>query len=271
MTENTDNVSVQAVAIKLPTFYKHNPDGWFINAEAQFALAKITDETTKFHHAVRILDMDTSAEIQQFLTEQCNNATTPYTNLKTKLRKVFGKRKTTKMAELLAMQSFNENGAESTLRRMQVLATDMDTMLQCKLLSMAPPAARTAVASREFNTAEDLASALDEAMEKERLSPGITLPSRISAVSECTATNSDDENIIASVRPAYRRTGQSSSGHGSQRRRTNAKGNQSNRNVSESSNICFYHDTFGAKARKCTGKPCKFSDLLQPLNPEASN
>ena len=218
MTESLQDVSIQAVGIKLPAFYKHNPDGWFINAEAQFVLAKISDERTKFYHAVRVLDIDTSAEIQQFLSEQCTNTTTPYTSLKTKLIRVFGKRKTTRMAELLAMQSFNENGAESTLRRMQVLATDMDTMLQCKLLSMAPAAARTAVASREFTTAEELAAALDEAMEKERISSNpAAIPSCITAVSSNT---SDEENFIASVRAVYRHTANRGSVHPDQRRRT---------------------------------------------------
>jgi uncharacterized protein YfcZ (UPF0381/DUF406 family) len=174
------------------------------------------------------------------------------------------------MAELLAMQSFNENGAESTLRRMQVLATDMDTMLQCKLLSMAPAAARTAVASREFTTAEELAAALDEAMEKERISSNpAAIPSGITAVSSNT---SDEENFIASVRAVYRHTANRGSVHPDQRRRTTVDhASKANPNEGDSGNICYYHNRFGAKARKCTGKPCKFSDLLQPLNNRASN
>jgi hypothetical protein len=272
MTENSANVSIHAVAIKLPTFYQHNPDGWFINAEAQFALGKITDERTKFYHAVRVLDINTSAEIQQFLVEQCTNDTNPYSQLKNKLIRVFGKRKTTRMAELLATQSFNENGAESTLRRMQTLATDMDTMLQCKLLSMAPAAARTAVASREYNTAEELASALDEAMEKERLSTGPTIQASSSAVAECTANSAEEENFLASVRTAYRNSTHPSPVHAERRRRTTAdNGQKPYQPDGGGNNICFYHNKFGAKARKCTGKPCKFSDLVQPLNSKASN
>ena len=71
-----------------------------------------------------------------------------------------------KMLELLNMTSFNEKGTESTLHPMHVLATDIDTVLQCKLLSMAPQSARTAAASTEYKSAELLAVALDAAMEK---------------------------------------------------------------------------------------------------------
>ena len=77
------------------------------------------------------------------------------------LVKVYGHRKTSKMSELMNMTLLNEKGAESTLRRMHLLATDIDTMLQCKLLCMSPPSARTAVAGTEYTTAEQLA--LDEA------------------------------------------------------------------------------------------------------------
>ena len=71
-----------------------------MNAEAQFALASITKEKTKFDHAVKVLDAKTGAEIH-FLTEQCaytEENCTPYINLKEKHIKVFGRRKTSKMA-----------------------------------------------------------------------------------------------------------------------------------------------------------------------------
>ena len=236
-----------AVTAKLPDFYTHNPEGWFINAEAQFALAKITDEKTKFYHAVKTLDPKTSEEIQHFLTEQCQNndqQATPYTNLKKQLLKVFGKSKTSKMAELLTMHSFNENGAESTLRRMRVLCTDMDTMLQCKLLSMAPLSTRTAVASQEFETAEDLAQALDKAREREKfISPSI------SSVSEET----QQYDIAAASKTAtFNRARQDKAKH------------------TDNRTICFYHDRFGYKAKKCTGAPCKFAGFKSE-NFKASN
>lgn len=254
MTEQqqANNPTVQALAVKLPEFYSHNPEGWFLNAEAQFALAKVTKEQTKFYHAVRVLDAKTSEEIQHFLTEQCGNTeenATPYTNLKAMLIKVYGRRKTSKMAELLTMHSFNEKGAASTLRRMRLLATDMDTMLQCKLLSMAPTSARTAVASREFKTAEDLAAALDEALEKEHFSSFAT--SQVASVS--TEDPSSKEPMVSSIQPAR-----------------NAKRRQE-KQAQNLPGICFFHSRFGSKARNCSGPPCKFADLKPQGNSQADN
>ena len=251
--------TINAVGVKLPTFYRHNPDGWFINAEAQFALSRITDERTKFFHVVKVLDMETSAEVQQFLADVCQGSdsnSTPYTTLKAKLTQIFGKRKTTRMGELLAMCSLNEHGAESTLRRMQALATDLDTMFQVKLLSMAPTSARISVAGRNFENAEDLAAAIDDAMEKERLAPDTSLPPAIASVAHDTPSSPDEDHFISSIRAAYRNA---------------AKDNSFPKDRRPRPNICFFHTKFGSHARKCAGQQCKFFSLLQSGNAVAGN
>ena len=43
------NDSFHHVTIKVPTFYKHAPDTWFVHLEAQFALRKITTSSTKMY------------------------------------------------------------------------------------------------------------------------------------------------------------------------------------------------------------------------------
>ena len=48
--------------MKLPEFYSHNPQSSLLNAEAQFALANLTKEKTKFYPAVKVLDAKTSKE-----------------------------------------------------------------------------------------------------------------------------------------------------------------------------------------------------------------
>ena len=47
-----------AVAIKLPTFWAQQPKVWFLQAEAQFHIRKITDDTTKYYHVVAALDQE---------------------------------------------------------------------------------------------------------------------------------------------------------------------------------------------------------------------
>jgi hypothetical protein len=43
-------------AVRLPPFWALQPDMWFAQAEAQFSLAGIATERTKFHHVISQLD-----------------------------------------------------------------------------------------------------------------------------------------------------------------------------------------------------------------------
>ena len=85
MTEGTQSAtqSVQAISAKLALFYEHNPDGWFINIEAQFEIARISNEKTKFYHTATALSASASEEIQYFLQPECaSNYEIPNSNLK---------------------------------------------------------------------------------------------------------------------------------------------------------------------------------------------
>jgi hypothetical protein len=49
-TTNNTSAEVSWVAVRLPPFYAEEPEIWFSSAEAQFTLAGITEERTKFYH-----------------------------------------------------------------------------------------------------------------------------------------------------------------------------------------------------------------------------
>ena len=46
---------VDAVAVKLPAFWSTSATAWFAQAEAQFAIDKITGDDTKYYHVVTTL------------------------------------------------------------------------------------------------------------------------------------------------------------------------------------------------------------------------
>lgn len=51
--ENPQNNAVTAaVAVKLPDFWKNDPTMWFAQAEAQFALAGVVQDETKYFHII---------------------------------------------------------------------------------------------------------------------------------------------------------------------------------------------------------------------------
>jgi hypothetical protein len=71
----TQSTEILRVAVRLPPFWPEQPNVWFSQADAQFSLAGITNETTKFHHVISQLDqryaeeVDDLMELRRFNTE----------------------------------------------------------------------------------------------------------------------------------------------------------------------------------------------------------
>ena len=59
---------VDAVALKLPTFWAKQPDVWFYQAEALFHIRNITKDETKYYFVVAALDQTTAGRLQDTLS-----------------------------------------------------------------------------------------------------------------------------------------------------------------------------------------------------------
>ena len=83
MKPQQETNNIHATTVKLAVFYEHNPAGWFLNIEAQFATSRINSEKTKFYHVITDVSPSVSEEIQHFLETECaSNNQNPYANLK---------------------------------------------------------------------------------------------------------------------------------------------------------------------------------------------
>jgi hypothetical protein len=79
MTEVTDDAQGAAlfrVAVRLPPFWQDRPALWFAQAEAQFELAAITRQRTKFSHVVAQLSQQHAAEVEDIITRHPNRSPT---------------------------------------------------------------------------------------------------------------------------------------------------------------------------------------------------
>lgn len=59
---------VAAVGVKVPPFWPHKPTLWFVNLEAQFALANITADSTRYAHLISCLDAKHATEVEDIIT-----------------------------------------------------------------------------------------------------------------------------------------------------------------------------------------------------------
>jgi hypothetical protein len=80
---NDTQAVIARVAVRLPPFWAEQPDVWLSQTEAQFSLADITTERTKFHHVISQLDHRYAAEVRDIITSP--TLQDPYTTLRTAL------------------------------------------------------------------------------------------------------------------------------------------------------------------------------------------
>ena len=75
------------MAVKLPEFFMSNLKIWFAQAEAKFALAKITEEVMKYYQMLKGLDEQVTVQVSKWARKQ--PAVDLYTKLKSALLEKF--------------------------------------------------------------------------------------------------------------------------------------------------------------------------------------
>lgn len=169
-----------AVALKLPPFYKSNPAMWFRQVEAQFTIRNpaITEDNTKFAYLLSALPADI-AELMEFAVE---NATMgdKYASLKAALIKQFGLTKAQKAKKLASFTTLDPSMTPTTLlMHMRPLSSDSTSEeFFHQFKSVMPPAVRTTLAGRKLENVEAYAEAADDVAETIRECTGVHTVSR---------------------------------------------------------------------------------------------
>ena len=97
-----DSPTVGSVSVKLPTFWVHDPELWFIQTESVFntRIPKVTRDATKFDHVVTALPPEALNSLVNVIRLP---ATVPdrYVQLKAALQLTYGKTQAQKLTELI--------------------------------------------------------------------------------------------------------------------------------------------------------------------------
>jgi hypothetical protein len=83
VADSSPPAEVSRVAVRLPPFWVERPAVWFAQAEAQFFLAGVSSETTKFFHVISQPDHRYAAEVEDIITSLPERD--PYTKLRNEL------------------------------------------------------------------------------------------------------------------------------------------------------------------------------------------
>ncbi|XP_055932710.1 uncharacterized protein LOC129962750 [Argiope bruennichi] len=256
----SNDVTISRVGIKLPPFWKANPALWFVQLEAQFVLAGITADDTKFNYVISAVDCDILNSVSNIILKPPDND--KYTTLKKRLIELHSESEASKIRTLLQGLELGDQRPSQLLTRMEALAGETvgEPLLKSLWLGRLPNGTQTILAALREDLG-GLASIADKISD-------LTCHSNINTV-KVTSTTSDTRvtqleqqvaqltTLVGELTSTIRQTRSPS------RNRQFSYGRSPSRDrfrkYKEPSNgICFYHTNFGKNAKKCN-LPCSFN------------
>lgn len=264
--------SLAGVAVKLPPFFDRNPAVWFLQAEAQFSLAGVTSQQTRFYHVTSALTPAAAEEVYDILASP--SPTTPYDQLKNALLQRTTASDRSRIQQLLSAEELGDRRPTQLLRRMRQLlgsqstATD-DTFFRELFLQRLPQNVQMVLATASNMPLDQLATLADAVVEvanpavsavipttSTQPSPPPTQPPPSSEVADLCREVKNLAALIATshVSPQARDFSRRRTSRSPRRFRHRSP---TPRGSSPAHTVCWYHRKFGADARHCF-LPCSW-------------
>lgn len=260
--------AVYRVAVKIPPFWIHNPALWFTQLEAQFAIANITQDETKFNYVLGNLEAKYAEEVCDVLSNP--PATGKYQNLKDELIRRLSISQVKKTRQLLEHEEIGDRSPSQFLRHLRGLAGKAvpDDLLRTIWLGRLPTSMQAILATQtgtELNKVAELADTIFDTMTEKR---GVAAVSREPTGSrqneplaeQVALLNTKIEKIVIELRQEIAAVGDQSLAHRSRERERRSVTPVRARSRSRGhgpDGVCWYHWRFRAKANRCE-KPCSF-------------
>lgn len=253
------NNNVNAVKIRVPPFWKNDPQLWFLQLEAQFALSNIVSDLTKFNTVVGNIEPNFLDSVKDIIRNPpANNR---YETIKTRLTKNFEESDNNKIKSLLTELTLGDRKPSELLHKMQDLSCGKvgDDLLQILWLQRLPNNIQSVLAC-SADPLQTLATMADKIFETSN-------NTSINAIAGSSNTNSDLVDMIHKIEDKINNLNKKI---GMSRPRTESKSPKRSNNDSSTDDICWFHKTHGLKARKPCNSPCNFLQKHNSKNDSGS-
>jgi hypothetical protein len=235
---------VSRVAVRLPPFWAERPAVWFAQAEAQFFLAGVNSETTKFFYVISQLDHRYAAEVEDIITFPPERD--PYTTLRAELVRRLSPSREQRIRQLLTLE-MGDRKPSQFLRHLRALAPDVPEDFPYTIWSSRlPPNIQTILSGQQEYS-------LDAAA---RCAERISEVAALSAEQDCLRTSFRDHPLSCSDPCSSTRYPDPGPRNRRPNRRSPSRGDTA-------PTLCRYHRRFGARAQKCTA-PCAYCQQRKP-------
>lgn len=245
--EILETPAVCRVAIKLPPLWTDKVALWFAQAEAQFDLAGIVTDTTKFNYVLSQIDHKIAGEVEDIIINLPVEG--KYDKLKDSLIKRHSPSSDQKINQLLGETELGERKPSQFLRHLKSLAgpgLSVDQILRRLWMRSLPQHIQGILETQSNNSLEQLADMADRILE---VYPGPTTVYSAAAPplnSTMDKIEELDKQIAALSSEPKRFMKHAASANRVRKRSPNRQ-----------EKYCWYHRYYGAKSQKCV-PPCNW-------------
>lgn len=248
----SDALAVHHVGVKLPKFLDFDPELWLLQCDSAFATARITSEATRYHHAVAALDPEVIRKVRSYIKNP--HVSSEYSSLKIALLNATRKPQPERVRALIDC-TLGDSRPSDLLNSMKTAWPDDSTsssqFLRELFLQKLPASLQPGLASASSLTLDELAERANiEVASFRLLNPMSSAPGVVSLV--CAHPGCEPESPNHNVSESHPVLESYHSRHRGRFNRGNGRAAHH-----PNSNLCFYHQRFGAKARKCN-PGCQF-------------
>jgi hypothetical protein len=244
-------MEIDRVAMRAPAFTPQDPELWFVLLEAGFANANIALDQTKYNYAITALDPATLQEIRDILVNP--PAENRYDYLKAEVTRRLTPSTDRRVRRLLDVEEMGDRTPSAFLRHLRTLGgTVPEDILRTLWMARLPQTAQSVIAAQVGAPLDSLASMADAVVET------LTV-----ARPPPAALYQADNDAVRKLREEIeelkleRRTRNRDFVRERRHSRNRFGGSRYNNKSRHNDDYCFFHNTFGARARKCQA-PCSF-------------
>ncbi|XP_037956912.1 uncharacterized protein LOC119686404 [Teleopsis dalmanni] len=146
--------NLSRVSVKVPPFWHERPEIWLAQIEAQFAVAAITRDVTKFNTVVAAIESSVIADVADAVLHP--PATGKYNYLKNQIIERFGESEQRKIQRLLSEIELGDRRPSQLLNELTALAKDKvsNEFLKSLWLQRLPPQVRAILQTSSVDLVE---------------------------------------------------------------------------------------------------------------------
>ncbi|XP_071454441.1 uncharacterized protein [Hetaerina americana] len=240
--------NVSRVTIRIPPFWPDRPALWFAQVEVQFSLAGITNEVTKFSHVVAQLDSNHAQEVEDVIINP--PAENPFQRIKEELIQRLSVSQEQRIRQLLEHEELGDRKPSQFLRHLRTQAgvSVPDGFLRTLWLNRLPSYVQSILVTQDSVELGELAKLADKIHE-------VTPRHQVASTSSRHEMDELRKDIAELTRQVAALTAFRPNSRGRPRSKSRQRGARSPSEPPDS-RLCWYHATFGARARKCRS-PCE--------------